>query len=373
MEGVGSLRYRTLSFCHLWLGRRNVEQKPTERRVRAPSLSKDGFTFSVFWVPRVGSFQLSLRRFPGYPVVGAPGEEHGAAVLTASGEGLTAPSPLQGRGYHAGHARRRGGGPGRGACRAIIAFSRTEVTEDGLRCSEQVNVLAAVLDRIVMTNKAIEPGPCTKFQAMRPPSISILDYLLRVHKYAKCSTECFVLALIYIDRLIQRNAFILSGLNVHRVIIISIMVAAKFFDDHYYNNAYYAKVGGVPCDELNRLEVDFLFRVDFTLHVKPEVRFNRILRASPCLTVARPMLLSRPRISRGIEMSLCLMPRHRMRQQLRHRHSSTLPIPTPRGRGPMPCTAQRHYSSFTRVQGMLRCPLATSLLTGDEADAVLSA
>jgi Cyclin len=47
----------------------------------------------------------------------------------------------------------------------------------------------------------------------------------------------------------------------------SIMVAAKFFDDQYYNNAYYAKVGGVPCGELNSLETEFLFGVNFGLSV----------------------------------------------------------------------------------------------------------
>ena len=51
-----------------------------------------------------------------------------------------------------------------------------------------------------------------------------------------------MLALIYIDRLIQKDSFALTALNVHRVLITSVMIAAKFFDDQYYNNAYYAKV-----------------------------------------------------------------------------------------------------------------------------------
>jgi hypothetical protein len=78
------------------------------------------------------------------------------------------------------------------------------------------------------------------------------------------------LALVYIDRLIQRNNFLLTDLNVHRVVITAILLAAKFFDDAYYNNAYYAKVGGVMVSEINGLEVDFLFRINFSLHVTPE-------------------------------------------------------------------------------------------------------
>ena len=38
-------------------------------------------------------------------------------------------------------------------------------------------------------------------------------------KFAACSPECFVLALVYIDRLIRGNRFVLSSMNVHRVII----------------------------------------------------------------------------------------------------------------------------------------------------------
>jgi len=52
-----------------------------------------------------------------------------------------------------------------------------------------------------------------------------------------------VLALIYVDRLIQQGRFALTPLNVHRVLITAVMLAAKFFDDQYFNNLYYAKVG----------------------------------------------------------------------------------------------------------------------------------
>lgn len=137
-----------------------------------------------------------------------------------------------------------------------------------------VRVLGAVLERLVAANEnlaILDPGQVTKFHALKAPSIGISQYLERIHKYASCSTECFILALIYIDRMIQGNNFLLTKLNVHRVAITSILLAAKFFDDAYYNNAYYAKVGGVLVSEMNRLEVEFLFRINFSLHVSPEL------------------------------------------------------------------------------------------------------
>lgn len=143
------------------------------------------------------------------------------------------------------------------------------MTEISCDDAEILNVVSAVLERLVENNNLRCDAVVTKFHAVKIPSISILDYLLRIQKYARCSSSCFVLALIYIDRLIEENDFILSNLSVHRVVITSVMIAAKFFDDEYFNNSFYAKVGGIRCLELNQLEVDFLFRVNFSLHVRP--------------------------------------------------------------------------------------------------------
>ncbi|OVA12563.1 Cyclin PHO80-like [Macleaya cordata] len=35
----------------------------------------------------------------------------------------------------------------------------------------------------------------------------------------------------------------------------------------FFNNAYYAKVGGVSTAEMNKLEINFLFSLDFRLQV----------------------------------------------------------------------------------------------------------
>jgi len=111
----------------------------------------------------------------------------------------------------------------------------------------------------------------SKFHALRIPCISLKEYLERIANYSGCSSECLVLALVYIDRIIQSSQhFVVNSYCVHRLLITSIMSAAKFFDDHYYNNAYYAKVGGVAPSEMNALEVEFLFMLNFDLFVTTE-------------------------------------------------------------------------------------------------------
>ena len=62
----------------------------------------------------------------------------------------------------------------------------------------------------------------------RPPAITVKSYLEdRILKYAGCSEETFILALIYMDQVVQFNPeFVISSLNVHRLLITAIMLAS---------------------------------------------------------------------------------------------------------------------------------------------------
>eukprot|EP00897_Mesotaenium_endlicherianum_P004015 jgi/Mesen1/3641/ME000020S03169 len=163
-----------------------------------------------------------------------------------------------------------------------------------------LGILSSLLERIVECNEC-QPhfagsNKLTVFHGLKAPMISIDKYLERIHKYANCSPSCFVVAYAYIDRLIQRHPDLpITSLNVHRLLVTSIMVAAKFLDDAYFNNAYYAKVGGVTTGEMNRLELEFLFRLDFRLHVTTAnfgtycAHLEHQLRLSQVAAVERPL------------------------------------------------------------------------------------
>jgi len=133
-----------------------------------------------------------------------------------------------------------------------------------------IKVVSSVLEELVAAptqSGEVEGIPITKFHGLRAPSIAVSDYLVRISKFSGCSDECFVLALIYIDRLITKRRIVLDQFNVHRLLVTSVMLAAKFFDDHYLDNQHYAAVGGVPKGEMNVLELEFLFLLEFNLHV----------------------------------------------------------------------------------------------------------
>jgi hypothetical protein len=76
----------------------------------------------------------------------------------------------------------------------------------------------------------------------------------------------------YIDRLCSLYpAFTITTLTVHRFLITAATVAAKGLSDSFWNNATYARVGGVRMAELGLLELEFLYRVDWRIVPNPEV------------------------------------------------------------------------------------------------------
>jgi hypothetical protein len=76
----------------------------------------------------------------------------------------------------------------------------------------------------------------------------------------------------YIDRLCAMYpAFTMTTLTVHRFLITAATVASKGLSDSFWNNATYARVGGIKLAELGLLELDFLYRVDWRIVPNPEV------------------------------------------------------------------------------------------------------
>lgn len=135
-----------------------------------------------------------------------------------------------------------------------------------------LSLLSSYLEKSVQSNEKLMETTKIKeavtiFHGSKAPALGIQQYINRIFKYSCCSPSCFVVAQIYVDRFVQRTNVQLTSLNVHRLLITSVMVAAKFIDDAFFNNAYYAKVGGVSTAEINKLEMKFLFSLDFRLNV----------------------------------------------------------------------------------------------------------
>eukprot|EP01018_Ginkgo_biloba_P010860 Gb_19421 [translate_table: standard] len=60
----------------------------------------------------------------------------------------------------------------------------------------------------------------------------------------------------------------------NRLLITAVMVASKFVENLNYRNSYYARVGGSRTEEINKLEIEFLFMTGFKLQVTVNVFEN---------------------------------------------------------------------------------------------------
>lgn len=67
--------------------------------------------------------------------------------------------------------------------------------------------------------KPSNPNKFVAFQSSQAPEVTVSQYLARIQKYSKCSDSCFLLSLIYIDRLVVSKGLKLTILNIHRVLI----------------------------------------------------------------------------------------------------------------------------------------------------------
>ena len=75
------------------------------------------------------------------------------------------------------------------------------------------------------------------------------------------------------------NKIELTPYNIHRFILISVLVQIKYNEDDIYSNTYYAKIGGITLDEINDLENKFIEMIDFELWVENGVyeKYNSYL------------------------------------------------------------------------------------------------
>ena len=103
------------------------------------------------------------------------------------------------------------------------------------------------------------------------PKISIEDYLNRIQKYSELEDSTLIIALIYIDRLLENKNIKLSIYNVHRILFTAVLLAIKYNEDEIYENNIFAEIFGVSNKELNNLESEFLDLIEFNLFITKKI------------------------------------------------------------------------------------------------------
>ena len=134
-----------------------------------------------------------------------------------------------------------------------------------------VVTISRILDNMIESSPdELDSDNLTVFDSKNIPPISIQDYLLRIMTYSRATSRNMVMSLSYIDILRNEKSskFQLSRFNVHRLLVTSLMVASKFYEDLYIDNDSWATIAGVNLQELNRLERHFLAYIDFEINTK---------------------------------------------------------------------------------------------------------
>ena len=93
----------------------------------------------------------------------------------------------------------------------------------------------------------------------------------RMRKYSQASACNFLGGWIYLHRLKGKvSGLCINTYNFQRLITVATMLAAKFFDDDFYCNKVWAKIGGLTTKELNKLELEMLDLLEWKMLVKDE-------------------------------------------------------------------------------------------------------
>ena len=111
----------------------------------------------------------------------------------------------------------------------------------------------------------------TSFDLKKIPVISIHDYIYHIIKYTQIDVNTLIKALIYLDIFNRKNRYLISYFNVHKLILVSIVLSAKYNEECCFTNKFYSKIGGISVKELKNLEIKFCKYINYRLYIKQEL------------------------------------------------------------------------------------------------------
>ena len=111
-----------------------------------------------------------------------------------------------------------------------------------------------------------------------PSNDEILDFIEALYNCAQFSPECCILCLIYINRIIALTGLSLQPTNWRPMILVSLMISQKVWDDKYLSNADFAYIYPFfDSQQLNILEIKFLEMIQYNVFVKGSLYFKYYL------------------------------------------------------------------------------------------------
>lgn len=107
------------------------------------------------------------------------------------------------------------------------------------------------------------------FKNKSKPSINISDYLKRIIEYSEIEFSTLVISLVYLERLCKEKIF-LNEYNIHRILLLCVIMAYKYNEDSKCNKEYLSKIGGISEKEISLLEHEFFDFIDYKFFIEDE-------------------------------------------------------------------------------------------------------
>jgi hypothetical protein len=113
------------------------------------------------------------------------------------------------------------------------------------------------------------------YRSIKIPGLTISKYLVRLVSFCDCSSNCYVVTLIYIDKIIKKHSeIVFDSFTSHRLLLSCLIIAIKYLDDDHYENKRYADIFGLRLLELNNLERLTLQILEYNMFVSYD-EFNK--------------------------------------------------------------------------------------------------
>ena len=97
----------------------------------------------------------------------------------------------------------------------------------------------------------------------------VFSYCQYVVISCKMEKEIPIIALVYLERLLERTGILINNMNWRRLILTSLCVASKIWDDDSLENEHFPKVmGDVTLKEISYFERTFLDLLGYDLVVR---------------------------------------------------------------------------------------------------------
>ena len=149
----------------------------------------------------------------------------------------------------------------------ILVYKISQILTEIIEDNKETNIQENISNR-------------TNFFTKKKPKITILKYLERIIKHTGIEQGTLISSIIYLDKIANSKGILLNENNLHRYIILlilfrflltSILISIKFNDDDYFDNKFYADVGGIELEEINSLEIELLDLLDWKLYIDKEL------------------------------------------------------------------------------------------------------